>query len=133
MALTKKREIVTRDLAAIAHPVAAGAKGFEGGLLVVNAAGFALAGYEAENLTCVGRTNATFDNTGGSNGGALAIGRVDYACRYDNDAVAPVTRAHINKPCYIKDDVTVSSDATGRSAAGTVRDVDADGVWITFD
>jgi len=132
MALTKKREIVTRELAAVSHPVAAGAKIFEGGLVVLNAAGFALAGTEGADLTSVGRAHTSADNTGGPDGGTAVTARVDYACRYDNDAVAPVTRTSIMKPCYIKDDVTVSSDDTGRSAAGTVVDVDADGVWIAF-
>ena len=132
MALTKKREIVTRDLAAVSHPMAAGAKVYEGGMTVLNAAGFALAGVEGEGLTSVGRANATVDNTGGPDGGTAITARVDYACRYDNDPVAPVTRTSIMKPCYIKDDVTVSSDDAGRSAAGTVVDIDADGVWIKF-
>jgi len=132
MALTKKREIVTRQLSLIAHPVAAGAVGFEGGILVVNAAGFASPGIAAANLTSVGKTNKSYDNSGGADGAFMVTARVDDACRYDNDPVDPVTRAHIMKPCYIKDDHTVSSDATDRSVAGTVVDLDDDGVWIAF-
>ncbi len=132
MALTKKREIVTRELGGVSHPLAANAKIFEGGLVVLNAAGFALAGIEGEGLTSVGRANTSADNTGGPDGGTAVTARIDYACRYDNDSVAPVTRTSIMSACYIKDDVTVSSDDTGRSAAGTVVDVDADGVWIAF-
>lgn len=132
MALTKKREIIRRKLAAVSHPVAAGAVIHEGAMTVLNAAGFAQPGTEAEGLTSVGRAESSVDNTGGTDGGANVTTRIDDACRYDNDAVAPVTRTSIMKPCFIKDDATVSSDATGRSAAGTVVNVDADGVWIAF-
>ncbi len=132
MALTKRRVITTRMLSAVSHMVLAGAVIHEGGLTVINSDGFALAGIEGEGLTCVGRAHTSADNTGGADGAQTVITRVDDASRYDNDPVAPVTRAHIMKACYIKDDVTVSSAAAGRSVAGTVVDVDADGVWIKF-
>jgi hypothetical protein len=38
----------------------------------------------------------------------------------------------VGKPCYIADDHTVAKTASGKSAAGIVRDVDADGVWVEF-
>lgn len=132
MALTKKREIVTRLLGAVSHPVAAGAIIYEGGLTVLNDQGFAQAGDTEEGLTSVGRADVSVDNTGGADGAARVTTKIDYACRYDNDGAAPVTRTSIMKPCYIKDDVTVTADAAGRSEAGTVVDIDDDGVWIAF-
>jgi hypothetical protein len=35
----------------------------------------------------------------------------------------------VGKSCYIADDNSVTKTATSKSVAGTVRDVDADGVW----
>jgi hypothetical protein len=39
---------------------------------------------------------------------------------WDNDTVTPVVAADLLSPCYIKDDRTVTGDATGASAAGRV-------------
>ncbi|MDR2678292.1 MAG: hypothetical protein LBB51_02520, partial [Zoogloeaceae bacterium] len=43
-----------------------------------------------------------------------------------------LTLADVGKSCYIADDSSVTKTATGKSVAGTVRDVDADGVWVAF-
>ena len=43
-----------------------------------------------------------------------------------------ITRAEIGDVCYIVDDETVAktNGTSTRSAAGTIRDVDAQGVWV---
>lgn len=132
MALTKKREIVSRDLGYVSHPVSAGVKIFEGALIAATAAGFAQPGTSAANLTVLGRAESDVDNSAGADGDKLVTARLDLAFRYDNDSVAPVTRAHLMADCYIKDDHTVSSDNTDRSRAGKVVDIDDDGVWIVI-
>jgi hypothetical protein len=50
---------------------------------------------------------------------------------WTNDSTTPLTANDIGDPCYIKDDVTVSGDNTGRSLAGMVLAVDsAKGVLV---
>jgi hypothetical protein len=44
---------------------------------------------------------------------------------WNNDTTTPITANDIGDPCYIKDDVTVSGDNTGRSLGGMVLAVDA--------
>ncbi|KAK0329991.1 hypothetical protein LTR94_034588, partial [Friedmanniomyces endolithicus] len=53
--------------------------------------------------------------------------------RWANSAAADaITRAEIGDPAYIVDDQTVAKTNGGatRSVAGTIRDVDAQGVWV---
>ena len=55
--------------------------------------------------------------------------------RYDNQADDAVTAADIGKSCYAVDDATVartSGAGAARPKAGTVYDVDGDGVWVEF-
>lgn len=132
MALSRNREIVSRKLGLISHPVAAGAIIYSGAIVVLNGDDLAVPGTEATGLRAQGRATYGVDNSNGADGDVRIEARFDLAQRYDNDAVAPVTRAHIGSSAYIVDDHTVSSVATGRSVAGKVSDVDADGVWIDF-
>lgn len=132
MALTKKREILARDLAFLSHPMAAGVVLYAGAMSVLNADGFVQPGTEAEGLICVGTADETVDNSNGADGALNATTRIDRARRYDNDILAPITRSDIMSDCFIKDDVTVSSEGVGRSRAGKIVDVDADGVWVAF-
>lgn len=48
----------------------------------------------------------------------------------DNSSVYPVTYAHIGSDCYIEDESTVASSSTNSVIAGTVQDVDSNGVWV---
>ncbi|GLQ20498.1 hypothetical protein ACFFUB_00440 [Algimonas porphyrae] len=132
MALTKRREIVSRKPGLVAHPVAATAVIHSGAIVVLNGDDFAQPGTAAAGLRSVGRAIESCDNSAGGNGDARITVQRDLAQRYDNDGVAPVTREHIGGSAYIVDDHTVSSDATDRSAVGIVLDVDEDGVWILF-
>lgn len=50
---------------------------------------------------------------------------------WNNDTGTAVAATDIGDPCYIKDDVTVTADSTGRSVAGMVLAVDsAKGVLV---
>ena len=131
--LSRDRNIVSRELNAVAHPVAAGARFHKGAIVALDANANAVPGTATAGLVAVGHCPAAVDNTAGGDGEVDVIAEVDRAFRYDNDAVAPVTRANIFEPCFIKDDCTVSADGTGRSRAGTVVDLDEDGVWIRFE
>lgn len=130
--LTKDKQVQSRIPAIFAHPIAADTEIFKGSLTVINAAGAASSATKAPDLKAVGIARKGVSNKGGAEGEKLIEVRRDESPRMKNDAVSPVTREHIGEPCYIIDDETVTSDETGSSIAGTVANVDDDGVWITF-
>lgn len=130
-ALTQDRRTDSRSGIDFSHPVAAGAKIYQGALVVLNATGFATGGSTAADLTAAGRALEHVDNTGGADGDQQV--RVDRGLfRWGNHDTDTVNRTHIGKPCYVVDDQTVAAtDGAGtRSKAGIVRDVDSAGVWV---
>lgn len=129
--LTADRNTVERGALDFVHPVAAGAKIYAGALVVLDADGYAAGGSVATTLTSVGRADEQVDNAGGADGDVSV--RVRRGCfRFDNHAADLIDRTDIGATAYIVDDHTVAAtDGTStRSAAGTIRDVDADGVWV---
>jgi hypothetical protein len=133
-ALTKDRSTPRRDGDTINVPVAASASIFAGALVAVNATGYATPGATATTLRGIGRAEAAADNSAGADG-AISVDVRTGAFRFGNSAAADeITRAQIGANCYIVDDQTVAkTDGTGtRSVAGTVFDVDSDGVWVKF-
>lgn len=87
---------------------------------------------DAANCVVLGRVETTVDNSGGLNGDL----RVPYRLGtylWKNDPAHPVLSTHYGKPCYIKDDITVSaSPGTNNVFAGTFRGFDdlGEGVWV---
>jgi hypothetical protein len=127
---TPRREGTLRTL-----PVAGSARIYAGALVARDAGGYATPGATGTTLRGVGRAESHADNTGGADG-ALSVDVLAGVFRFDNSAGADeVTRAHIGADCHMVDDHTVAkTDGTGtRSVAGTVFDVDPDGVWVKFD
>jgi hypothetical protein len=115
-------------------PVAAAQQIFAGALVAVNATGYATPGATATTLRGIGRAEAQADNSAGADG-AISVDVMRGVFRFGNSAAADlITRAEIGADCYIVDDQTVAkTNGTGtRSVAGTVFDVDADGVWVKF-
>lgn len=79
-------------------------------------------------LVVVGRISATVAGPG-----TCEVERGVF--RYDNQADDAVTAADVGKSCYVVDDATVARTAgagAARPKAGTVYDVDGDGVWVEF-
>lgn len=116
-------------------PVAANAKIFAGGMVQINASGFAVAGTATVANITLGRAKASVDNTGGANG-AITVEVERGVFLYANSASTDlIARTEINKTIYLVDDQTVAkTDNTGaRPAAGTCYDVDAQGVWVRFN
>ncbi|WP_289034394.1 hypothetical protein [uncultured Roseibium sp.] len=115
-------------------PVAASAVIYAGAMAALNASGFAVPMSTSTTLLAVGRCEGRTDNSGGSNGDLkVRVGVGIY--RFANSAAADeITTSDIGKTCYGVDDQTVAlTDGTGtRSAAGTIFDVDAQGVWVDF-
>ncbi len=133
-ALTKDRNTKERAGVDFVDPVAAGKTIHAGALVVLNATGYAEPGSTATGLTARGRAEDAADNASGADGD-ISVRVKKGVFLFANHGADAVDRTHIGSTCYIVDDQTVAAtDGTGtRSAAGTVMDVDADGVWVKID
>lgn len=132
MALNKDRDTPRRDGVQFSDPVAASTRIFAGALVCLTAAGFAVPGSTAANLTVRGRAEEHVDNREGA-AGAVRIETRRGTFRFDNSSGGDeITRAHIGDTAFIVDDHTVArtDDEEARSAAGIIRDVDDVGVWV---
>ncbi|MBF0445086.1 MAG: hypothetical protein HQL68_05810 [Magnetococcales bacterium] len=132
-ALTAGRKTVRCEGGTFAHPVAAATLIYEGGIVALDAAGNAVPGATATDLTVVGMALGRADNSGGAAGDALvSVERV--TARFINDGTDTVDRTHIGGNAYVVDDQTVAAtDGTGtRSVAGKIMDLDSDGVWVAL-
>jgi len=128
VALTQDRDTQRRDGDIFNLPVGAGATIFAGAIVMLNAAGYAVAGAAATGQVCAGRAEEPAANSAGADG-AVTVNVRSGVFKY---AAADITIAHVGDTCFIVDDQTVSiSDGVAtRSAAGVVVGVEADGVWV---
>ncbi len=133
-ALTADRPTPKREGKMLSLPVAASTLIYAGGIVCVNASGWATKGAVATTLKTVGVAVERADNSAGANG-AIQV-RVErgtwlMANSGGGDLIA---RADIGTQCFVVDDQTVAKTNGGstRSVAGIVRDVDAAGVWVEF-
>jgi len=130
-ALANDRIVPERDLRDTSYPVAAGAKIFVGSLVALNAPGTNCAqpASTAAGLVIAGVSRQNIDNTNGADG-ALNVTVRRGAFKFVNgDAIA---EADVGKMAYAVDDQTVSKGAAGKSPAGTIVQVEADGVWVAI-
>lgn len=126
-ALTEERDTKRRTGDLLSLPVAAGTTIFAGSLVARDGDGNATPGAATGGLLGVGRAGDTVDNSAGAAGAErIEIHRGIFA--WANSTGAALTRADIGSTCYIEDDQTVAK--TGTAVAGTVFDVDAQGVWV---
>lgn len=130
MALTTDRDTPARNggFSRMSRTVAAGVTVHAGsmvGQLAVSATAAPMG--TNVNMTSLGRAEMPAPA-----GASLVISRGVF--RFDNSGSDPVTLADYGKTVYAVDDHTVARTNGGgtRAAAGTVRDVDAQGVWIEF-
>ena len=110
---------------------------FGGGIVLVNATGFAVPGAAGVAGVVAGVAEESVDNSGGSAGDEIVHvrGSVEYEeFLFANDTVAAVAQTHVTNDCYVLDDQTVTSDDdTGANmVAGTVIEVTSAGVWVRF-
>jgi hypothetical protein len=136
-ALTQDRDTPFRGGKDFAFPVAAGATIYAGALVVLEA-GVAKPGTLAADLIALGVAQQRVVNTGADGAVSVPVRR-DGLYRFDNSTGADaITLANVGSPAWIVDDHTVAltgavvSGAATRSIAGTIRDVDATGVWLQF-
>lgn len=136
-ALTTDRDTQRRNGDQAVYPVAASTKIFAGALVCAStAAAFVTKGATATTLRPVGVAEELADNSAGANGAINVKVRRDGWFRFANSASGDaITLADVGADCYIVDDATVAktNGSSSRSIAGKVRDVDANGVWISFN
>lgn len=134
MALSKDRNTPSRLVTSYVLGLAAGKIAYAGGIACMSATGFATPGATATTLKALGRFAEQVDNTGGADGAVtVKIERGTFRFR-NSSAGDAIAITDIGATAYIVDDETVAkTNGTGtRSAAGVIRDVDAQGVWIEF-
>ena len=132
-ATTDAHNTPSRAADQFSFPLAA-QKALAGTIAVINSSGYAEMGTTATGKKCVGVFEDTVDNASGAAGDKNApVRRGCY--RFGNSASGDlIARTDIGATCYIVDNQTVAkTDNSGaRSAAGVIRDVDANGVWVEF-
>lgn len=134
MPLATERDTKTKEGVFRVFPVAASTKIYQGAIVAVNASSLAVPGATSTTLKAAGRAEETVDNTAGSAGDkkiSVRRGIFQYANSASTDEIA---LKDIGSNAYIVDDQTVAltSGSNTRSIAGTIHDVDANGVWIKF-
>lgn len=133
-ALTADRPTPKRTGRNLSLPVAAATKIFAGSIVCVNTSNLAVKGATSTTLKAAGVAKEQVDNTNGA-AGDLRIeverGTFLFANSTSTDAIA---LQDIGSTCFIVDDQTVAktNGSSTRSAAGVVRDVDTQGVWVEF-
>lgn len=126
-ALTSDRNTPHREGFLFHLPVGAAVTIYAGAIVMKNATGYAVPGATATGQVCAGRAEDAVDNAAGSDGD-LSVKVRSGVYLYDN--AGDIDISHVGDTAYIVDDQTVSLDATGKSAAGKIVDVDAAGVWV---
>lgn len=128
-ALTSPRLTDERPGDAFNIPLAANAKGYQGGIVVRTASGYGDKATTATGLIAAGVAQAGFDNTGGANGAqSVEVKRGVFALVADPS----ITIATIGKSVYMMDDQTVHADNGNntRSLAGTLVDLEGSVAWV---
>lgn len=126
-ALAANRDTKERASLLFHFPVAASTKIYQGSIVCLNASGLAVPASTSTTLKCVGRAEQLADNSAGI---ASAINvQVKRGC-YKFVNGESITLANVGATAYLTDDQTVCLTGTGKSIAGIIRDVEADGVWV---
>jgi hypothetical protein len=130
--LNQARNTPLKDGELVPVPLAAGAKVYAGALFVIAASGFGQGGAAATGLVAFGRAEEDADNTDGADGDKSVLVRRGKAFKWENSAGDPIGQAGLGRTCYIEDDETVAAtDGAGTlSPAGTVVEIDEDGIWV---
>lgn len=133
-AATTDRNTKYRDGDSFAFPIAA-ATAIPSGVIVGLLGGFLVNAAADTDITVVGMSTYPVDNTNGDDGAEQVPVTKKGLRRFFNSAAADaITTQDIGAACYVVDNQTVAktSATNTRPVAGTIQDVDADGVWISF-
>ncbi|UPG87023.1 hypothetical protein L2Y94_06610 [Luteibacter aegosomatis] len=124
--LTQGRLTPRRNGDQVGHDVAANTILFTGGLVALNATGFAVPATKA-GRNAVGVNECDVDNSKGADGDLQASVRRD-CFAFDNSPTSACTRVDIGAVAYVEDDSTVAR--TGTAIAGVIVDITDEGVWV---
>lgn len=130
--MANDRNTPRRDGLGLRLPVAAGVRLFAGRMVGVNADGNAVPGGSPAAVVIVGIAQEQIDNRDGTAGAqSIDVRRGTFQLK---PAAAGITLAAYGKRVKATDDESVALVGEDAAAivAGTVRDVDADGVWVEF-
>jgi len=133
VALTADRNTPERSGVEIADVMGASQSIFIGSIVMRNASGHLIKGATATGSTGVGRAEERgVSTTAGVTNLRVRPGVFRFANSSAGDLIA---QADVGAVCYIVDDQTVAktNGTSTRSAAGIIRAVDAQGVWVEFN
>ena len=103
--ITVRKDVRRQEGNILSYPVAASTKLIEGGLVTLNASGYAVKAADTTNFTFVGVCDETADNSSGSAGDirvkVWTYGVIDVAANFS------ATAADAGKKAYVIDDQTV--------------------------
>ncbi|KMO32487.1 hypothetical protein [Methylobacterium aquaticum] len=115
-------------------PVKGGVVIWQGGMVAIDATGLAVPAAAVAAHRVIGITKARADNRSGADGD-IRVRAEPGIYRFANSAAADaIALTDIGQPAYVVDDQTVAktSNSNARPVAGTIFDVDAQGVWVRF-
>jgi hypothetical protein len=134
-AATEGRMTKRRDGRKMSLPVAANTKLLIGCMVALSTTGVAVHASAISTLKVQGVAETEADNTGGAAGAIqVQIDRHGWF-QFSNSAGADqITLSDVGSNCYVVDNQTVAktSSANTRPVAGVIRDVETDGVWVSF-
>ncbi|WP_337267066.1 hypothetical protein [Oryzifoliimicrobium ureilyticus] len=131
-ALSADRMTPQRQRNVRSFPVKAAATIYAGGMAAIDATGNLVAASAVAALKVVGRNERRVTNSGAD--GSIRADVKPGTFRWANSASTDlITAADIGNDCYVVDDQTVAktSNSNARPVAGTIYDVDSQGVWVT--
>ncbi|WP_199052939.1 hypothetical protein [Aquitalea sp. ASV15] len=96
---------------------------------VHNSTGMAYAGVSNVNTVAMGRAEESKQNSG-ADGSVSILVRRGKAFKWDNSPTEPVTATGLGRVCYVQDNQTVCRNGNNLCVAGTVLQIDPDGVWV---
>jgi hypothetical protein len=130
-ALTSDRNTPQRSGDNRNFPVKAATTIFAGGLAAIDTTGMLVPASAVATLKVVGRNERQVVNPG-ANGDARADVKTGIFRLANSASTDAITLADVEAVCYVVDDQTVAktSNSSARPVAGTIFDVDDQGVWV---
>jgi hypothetical protein len=134
-AATEARATLRRDGHQFSGPVAASTLCLAGTLAALNASNVLVPATTSTTIRVVGVFEDNYDNTLGLAGAVTAtVRRQGWHCFANSASGDQITLSDVGSNCFAVDNQTVAktNGSSTRSVAGVIRDVDAQGVWISF-
>ena len=128
-ALSADRDTARRPDDKFEHPSIAAVTSYGGALIMLDTSGNAGPATATTGLIAAGRCDELADNSAGIAAAINVKVRVG-TFKWVNSGANPCDKTDIGDTVYAEDDQTVGNASAGLSAAGILRQVDSDGVWV---